>query len=74
LVTDGTIRRGVGVRLVRDAVVIHEGNLATLKHFKDDVREVRSGQECGMSIENYQDIKVGDVIEAFEVEEIARTL
>ena len=74
LVTDGTIRRGAGVRLVRDAVVIHEGNLATLKHFKDDVREVRSGQECGMSIENYQDIKVGDVIEAFEVEEIARTL
>ena len=54
--------------------MIHEGNLATLKHFKDDVREVRSGQECGMSIENYQDIKVGDVIEAFEVEEIARTL
>ena len=74
LVTDGTIRRGAGVRLVRDAVVIHEGNLVTLKHFKDDVREVRSGQECGMSIENYQDIKVGDVIEAFEVEEIARTL
>jgi translation initiation factor IF-2 len=74
LVTDGTIRRGAGIRLLRDAVVVHEGNLATLKHFQDDVREVRSGQECGMSIENYQDIKIGDVIEAFEVEEIARTL
>lgn len=74
LVTDGTIRSGAGVRLLRDDVVIHEGKLATLKHFKDDVREVRSGQECGMSIENYQDVKVGDVIEAFEVEEVARTL
>ena len=74
LVTDGSIRRGAGVRLLRDAVVVHEGKLATLKHFQDDVREIRAGQECGMSIENYQDIKVGDVIEAFEVEEIARTL
>ncbi len=74
LVTDGTIRRGAGVRLLRDDVVVHEGKLASLKHFQDDVREVRSGQECGMSIENYQDIKVGDTIEAFEVEEIARTL
>ena len=73
-VTDGSIRRGAGVRLLRDAVVVHVGKLASLKHFQDDVREVRSGQECGMSIENYQDIKVGDVIEAFEVEEIARTL
>ncbi len=74
LVTDGTIRRGAGVRLLRDDVVVHEGKLASLKRFQDDVREVQSGQECGMSIENYQDIKVGDVIEAFEVEEIARTL
>ncbi len=74
LVTDGTIRRGAGVRLLRDDVVVHEGKLASLKHFQDDVREVRSGQECGMSILNYQDIKVGDVIEAFEVEEVARTL
>ena len=73
-VTDGSIRRGAGVRLLRDAVVVHVGKLASLKHFQDDVREVRSGQECGMSIENYRDIKVGDVIEAFEVEEIARTL
>lgn len=74
LVTDGTIRRAAGVRLLRDDVVVHEGNLASLKRFQDDVREVQSGQECGMSIENYQDIKVGDVIEAFEVKEIARTL
>ena len=74
LVTEGTIRRGAGVRLLRDDVVVHEGSLVTLKRFQDDVREVQSGQECGMSIENYQDIKIGDVIEAFEVEEIARTL
>jgi translation initiation factor IF-2 len=74
LVTDGVIRRGTGVRLLRDDVVIHEGKLSTLKHFKDEVREVRSGMECGMSFENYQDIQVGDVIEAFEVEEISRTL
>ena len=74
LVMDGTIRRGAGVRLLRDDVVVHEGKLASLKHFQDDVREVRSGQECGMSIENYQDIEVGDVIEAFEVEEVVRTL
>ena len=74
LVMDGTIRRGAGVRLLRDDVVVHEGKLASLKHFQDDVREVRSGQECGMSIENYQDIEVGDIIEAFEVEEVVRTL
>ena len=74
LVTDGTIRRGAGIRLLRDDAVVHEGKLASLKHFQDDVREVRSGQECGMSIENYQDIEVGDVIEAFEVEEVVRTL
>ncbi|MBT5860234.1 MAG: hypothetical protein HOH89_03675, partial [Alphaproteobacteria bacterium] len=54
--------------------VIHEGDLATLKRFKDDANEVKSGMECGMSFERYQDLKQGDVIEAFEVEEIARTL
>lgn len=74
LVTDGVIRNGAGIRLLRDGIVVHEGKLETLKHFKDEVREVRSGQECGMSIESYQDLKAGDVIEAFEVEEIARTL
>jgi len=74
LVTDGVVKRGAGVRLLRDDVVVHEGTLATLKRIKDDVNEVRAGTECGMSFENYQDIQAGDVIEAFEVEIVARTL
>jgi len=73
-VTDGVVKRGAGVRLLRDDVVIHEGKLKTLKRFKDEVREVQHGYECGMAFENYDDIKVGDVIEAFEVEEISREL
>ena len=73
-VTDGVVKRGAGVRLLRDDVVIHEGKLKTLKRFKDEVREVQHGYECGMAFENYEDIKAGDVIEAFEVEEIAREL
>ena len=73
-VTDGLVRRGAQVRLLRDNVVIHEGKLSTLKRFSDEVREVRDGMECGMSFENYQDLKKGDVIECFDVEEIARTL
>ncbi|MBM3557647.1 MAG: translation initiation factor IF-2, partial [Alphaproteobacteria bacterium] len=73
-VTDGIIKRGAKVRLLRDNVVIHEGSLKTLKHFKDEVREIGSGKECGMAFENYQDIRPGDVIEAFEIEEIARTI
>ncbi|MPY68840.1 MAG: translation initiation factor IF-2 [Alphaproteobacteria bacterium] len=73
-VTEGIVRRGASVRLLRDNVVIHEGKLATLKRFKDEVREVRDGMECGMAFENYQDIKAGDVIECFEVEQVARTL
>jgi translation initiation factor IF-2 len=62
------------VRLIRDDIVIHEGDLATLKRFKDDVREVQTGQECGMSFANYQDIQQGDVIECYEVETIKRSL
>jgi len=73
-VTEGVVRRGAKVRLLRDDVVVHEGGLATLKRFKDEVREVKEGFECGMSLENYQDIQIGDVIEAFELEEVARTL
>lgn len=73
-VTEGVVRRGSGVRLLRDDVVIHEGTLSTLKRFKDEVREVTQGFECGMAFESYQDIKAGDVIECFDVEEIARTL
>ncbi|MDX1675225.1 MAG: EF-Tu/IF-2/RF-3 family GTPase, partial [Longimicrobiales bacterium] len=73
-VTEGVIKRGEPVRLVRDGVQIYQGELGSLKRFKDDVREVREGFECGMSIEGYNDIKVGDVIECFTVEEVARTL
>ena len=73
-VTEGFVKRGAKVRLLRDSVVIHEGSLKTLRRFKDDVQEVREGFECGMAFENYQDIQVGDVIECFEVEEVARSL
>ena len=73
-VTEGVARRSAGVRLLRDNVVIHEGTLKTLKRFKDEVKEVQGGQECGMAFENYDDIRAGDVIEIFETEEIERTL
>ena len=73
-VTEGVVKRGAGVRLLRDNVVIHEGKLKTLKRFKDEVREVQNNYECGMAFENYDDIKVGDIIECFEVEEISREL
>jgi translation initiation factor IF-2 len=74
LVTEGKVERGAKVRLLRDNVVIHEGTLSILKRFKDDVKEVVSGQECGMSFANYQDIREGDQIECFQVETIARSL
>jgi translation initiation factor IF-2 len=74
MVTEGAVRRGAKVRLLRDNVVVHEGTLKTLKRFKDEVREVNQGYECGMAFENYQDIQTGDVIECFETEEVARTL
>jgi translation initiation factor IF-2 len=73
-VTDGVVQRGANVRLIRDNVVIHDGKLAQLKHLKDDVREVTSGHECGMSFENYQDMREGDVIECYRVEQVQRTL
>ena len=73
-VTEGTVERGAQVRLIRDGVVIHEGKLSQLKRFKDDVKEVVAGQECGMAFESYQDMRAGDVIECFRVEEVARTL
>ena len=72
-VTEGIIKRGCKVRLLRDNVVIHEGSLKTLKRFKDEVKEVREGFECGMAFENYSDIQEGDMIECFELKEIART-
>ena len=74
LVTEGVARRSAGVRLLRDNVVVHEGTLKTLKRFKDEVKEVQSGQECGMAFENYDDIRPGDIIEIFESEEVERKL
>jgi translation initiation factor IF-2 len=73
-VIDGLIRRGARVRLLRDDIVIHDGALGSLKRFKDDVREVREGFECGIGIEGWNDLREGDVIEAYEVEQVARTL
>ncbi|MBI3452172.1 MAG: translation initiation factor IF-2 [Rhodospirillales bacterium] len=73
-VTEGLVKRGAKVRLLRDNVVVHEGTLKTLRRFKDEVREVQEGYECGMAFENYQDIKAGDVIECFDVEQVARAL
>jgi translation initiation factor IF-2 len=74
IVTDGKVERGAGVRLIRDNVVIHEGTLKTLKRFKDEVKEVQTGQECGMAFEKYEDMRAGDVIECYRVEEIKRSL
>ena len=73
-VTEGSVKRGAKVRLIRDNVVIHEGELSTLKRFKDEVKEVQVSQECGMAFTNYQDMQKGDVIECFEVETIQRAL
>jgi translation initiation factor IF-2 len=73
-VVDGTVERGANVRLIRDGIVVHEGKLSTLKRFKDEVREVPAGQECGMAFEKYEDMRAGDIIECYRVEEIARKL
>ncbi|MFA6267295.1 MAG: translation initiation factor IF-2 [Pseudolabrys sp.] len=73
-VTDGSVERGANVRLIRDNVVVHEGKLSQLKRFKDDVKEVSAGMECGMAFENYQDMRAGDVIECYRVETIQRSL
>ncbi|MEP2942238.1 MAG: translation initiation factor IF-2 [Hyphomicrobiales bacterium] len=73
-VTEGMVERGAGVRLIRDNVVIHEGELSTLKRFKDEVKDVAGGQECGMAFLNYQDMREGDVIECFRVEHVERSL
>jgi len=73
-VSDGKVERGAGVRLIRDNVVIHEGRLKTLKRYKDEVAEVPAGQDCGMAFENYEDLRAGDVIEAFRIEHVSRTL
>src|SRR5690606_24161364 len=74
MVIDGVIKRAGGVRLLRDNAEIYSGKLGSLKRFKDDVREVKEGFDCGMALEGYNDIKVGDIIECFEVEEVKQSL
>jgi translation initiation factor IF-2 len=74
MVTDGVVRRGSSVRLIRGGVVVHTGELDSLKRFKDDVKEVKQGFECGLSLKGFNDVQVGDQIEVFEVVEVARTL
>jgi translation initiation factor IF-2 len=69
-VTDGKIERGRLARLLREAVVVYNGKIGSLRRFKDDVKEVQSGYECGIGIENYNDVKVSDVIECYEIEEV----
>jgi translation initiation factor IF-2 len=72
-VTEGEIARGARARLIRDGVVVHDGTIGSLRRFKDDVRSVASGFECGIGLDNFRDIKEGDVLEAYEVREVART-
>jgi translation initiation factor IF-2 len=73
-VTDGIVKRTNQVRLIREGIVVYTGEINQLKRFKEDVAEVKSGYECGLSIKNFNDIKVGDIIEGFEVKEVKRTL
>jgi len=73
-VTSGLIKRNGGIRIIRDGIVVHTGTLGSLKRFKDDVREVKNNYECGLNVENYNDIKVGDVVESYEEVEVARKL
>jgi translation initiation factor IF-2 len=73
-VVDGLVKRSAQVRVLRDNVVIHTGEIDSLKRFKDDAREVKAGFECGMSLKNFSDLKEGDLFEVFEVLEVARTL
>jgi len=73
MVTSGVVRRGARIRLIRDGTVIHETSIAQLKRFKDDVREVSEGFECGILLDGYNDVKEGDVLEAFETREVERT-
>jgi translation initiation factor IF-2 len=73
-VQDGVIKRSAGVRVLRNNVVIHQGELDSLKRFKDDVKEVKANFECGLSLKNFNDIQEGDILEVFEVVEVARSL
>ena len=73
MVTQGTVQRGAQVRIVRDGTIVHDGRIGTLKRFQDDVREVAQGFECGITIDNFNDIKEGDVLEVYTVREVARS-
>ena len=74
IVVDGVVRRSAPIRVLRDNIVIYEGELESLRRFKDDVNDVRSGTECGIAVKNYNDVQIGDQIEVFERTEVARTL
>ncbi len=74
MVTDGTVTRGAAVRLVRDGTIVYDGRIASLRRFKDDVREVTQGMECGIVLENYADVKEGDIIEVYEVRQVEKSL
>jgi translation initiation factor IF-2 len=74
MVLDGKITRNSKIRLIRDGVVVYSGELASLKRYKDDVKEVATGYECGLNIANYNDIKVGDIVESYEQVEVKRKL
>jgi translation initiation factor IF-2 len=73
-VVNGNVVRGAKVRVVRDGTIVHDGRIASLRRFKDDVREVAEGFECGIGLESFQDLKEGDLLEAYEVREVERTL
>ena len=72
--TEGTVYRSKPIRVLRDNIVIYEGELESLRRFKDDANEVRSGTECGIGVKNYTDVKEGDLIEVYDVNEVARSL
>ena len=74
MVRDGVIKRNSKVRIIRDNMVVHDGELSSLKRFKDDAKEVKNGYECGLSLKDYNDIKEGDVLEAYEITEVKKTL
>ncbi len=74
MVTDGVVKRSNPIRLIRDGIVLYSGKLSSLKRFKDDASEVRTGFDCGISIEGFNDLRVGDVVESFETREVKRTL
>ena len=74
MVLEGMVKRGAMVRILRNNIVVHTGELESLKRFKDDVKEVKEGFECGLSIKNFTEIEEGDQLEVFEIKEVARTL